>query len=65
MKIQNCKVRDFGLDFLSWTKDGKIPTHKIYLCCRVESGNKDYIKSTILSYRPNWINNGVLWFNTI
>ena len=65
MEIQNCKVRDFDLNFFSWSKDGKVPAHKIYLCCRVESGNKDCIKSTILSYRPNWINNGVLWFNTI
>lgn len=50
MKIKNCKVRDFDLDFFSWTKVGKVPTHKIYLCCRVESGNKDCTKSTILSY---------------
>ena len=50
MKIKNCKVRDFDLDFFSWTKYGKVPTHKIYLCCRVESGNKDCTKSTILSY---------------
>ena len=66
MEIQNCKVRDFDLDFFSWSKDGKVPAHEIYPCCGVESGNKDCTKSTILSYRPNWIkNNRVLWFNTI
>ncbi len=38
MKIQNCKVHDFDLDFFSWSKDGKVPAHEIYLAVELNLG---------------------------
>jgi hypothetical protein len=50
-------------DFAPWGEDGLSPTHGICDCCGVEYGYEDYILSSLITFKANWLSSGGHWKN--
>lgn len=58
-----CRVCGLYSKTPPWGEDNQTPTYEICSCCGVEFGNEDYTLGSIKSYRDNWINSGLKWFD--
>jgi hypothetical protein len=58
----HCRVCGLKQQCPPWEASGKEPSYEICDCCGVEFGYEDSSLKGVITYRENWLAQGVKWF---